>query len=325
MRPSLLRLAIAACTPALALLWLACGEKYAGTEPSDLDSGANEGSAAETSLLDSADAGDGDGAPCDPSTPFESVMALPVVNTPANEAYPTLTDDELTMYFQRGPASGNHSFYVAQRSSTAVDFGQPVAVAELNDGAFNTHASITANGDTIFFSTFPSGGAFELRVSTRGSTGRFGPAATIPALDSFGGESAPSVFARGEELWFSTDADAGYHFRRTTRLPNGAFTAPQAVSDLDTPDGEFVIASSRDGLTVYIGTQRQGGLGDVDIWVARRQSRSTAFKAAAFVPSASSIAVDLPSWLSADNCRLYLTSARLGTDDIFVATRRPIP
>jgi hypothetical protein len=57
------------------------------------------------------------------------------------------------------------------------------------------------------------------------------------------------------------------------------------------------------------------------VWVAQRQSLNDAFGAPTFVAEVSSDPVDLPSFASADGCRLYLTSNRLGSDDLFVADR----
>jgi hypothetical protein len=326
---SLTKVLVAACAPALGALWLACGESYS-SDPEDPDGGEDGARGSDSFVPDSAIADAADAATveaaCDLGAPFESAAALPgVINTNADELFPTLTDDELTLYFQRGPiGGGKQTFYVAQRKSTAVPFGDPVPVTELDNENDLGAPSVTANGDTLYFTTRADAGSLDLRVAVLGPMGRFGASSSIPDLTTPGDEKLPAVFGRGEELWFA-QGDLVSHLRRSTRLTGGSFTAPEAIPELEEANGEGAIASSRDGLTLYFGSRRDGGVGDVDIWIARRQSRNGKFTFITSVPSASSTAAEAPAWLSADNCRLYLTTTRLGTFDIFVATRRPPP
>ena len=52
-----------------------------------------------------------------------------------------------------------------------------------------------------------------------------------------------------------------------------------------------------------------------------RASVEEPFGALAFVPEVNSAGLDTPNAISVDGCRLYLSSSRGATSDIFVATR----
>lgn len=320
MRSRALRRLAAALVPTAAAVGLACGSRDAEPKVDDAPDAEEEyvPRPPRDAARDTGDAGDVVTL-CDPSTPFQAVIALPgPVNTASDESSPTLTDDELTLYFQRAPSDGGSAaFFVTQRPSVNDPFGTPAAIPELDDGRVKSGPAVTAAGDALFFASGP-----DIYTATRGPTGRFQMPKSIPELSTSGGGTAPAVFARGEELWFSSSADGGGpHLRRSVRLPSG-FTAPERIPELETTGYEYGVASTRDGLTVYFASPRDGGLGNADIWIARRTSRSAPFTSIEPVPSASSAADEAPGWLSADGCRLYFTSARLGGSDIFVATRR---
>jgi hypothetical protein len=323
MRSRVLRLLAAALAPAGAAVWLACGSRSDGGKVDDPPDAEEEyvPRRPRDAANDTGDAGDAADVMtlCDPTTPFQAVTALPgAVNTASDDAFPTLTDDELTLYFQRTPSDGGSAtFFVAQRPKASDAFGAPAALTELDDGRVNSGPAITAAGDALFFAS-----SSDIYTASRGPSGRFEKATRIAQLSAIGSESAPAAFARGEELWFSlaVDGGGGPHLRRSARLPGG-FTAPERIPELESTGSESGVASTRDGLTVYFGSSRDGGLGNGDIWLARRTSRSAPFTSIGPVPSVSSAADDAPGWLSADGCRLYFTSSRLGSYDIFVASR----
>jgi hypothetical protein len=326
MRSRLLHLLIGALAPASATIWLACGASHGEQKTDDIPDAEDE--YVPRPPRDAAnDTGDAEHADvvtvCDPSMPFLMVTALPgTANTPSDEASPTLTDDELTLYFQRGAIDGggdggSATFFVATRAVVTDAFGAPAGLTELEDGRMNTGPAVTAAGDALFLASDS-----DIRMATRNGSGRFDPPAKVAALSTSGSETAPALFARGEEVWFSFSGSAGGgpHLRRSTRLPSG-FTAPEAIPELDSVGYESGVASTRDGLTVYFGSQRDGGLGNGDIWMARRKSRSSPFTTISAVTSVSSGADEAPGWLSADGCRLYFASSRLGSYDLFVASR----
>lgn len=89
---------------------------------------------------------------------------------------------------------------------------------------------------------------------------------------------------------------------------------------------------SADGLTLYFASNVGKGtspaaLADKDIYVATRASLSSPFTGRTVLPSVSNaISDDEPSWISPDQCTLYLTTdhqSNPGGSKIFRATRTP--
>lgn len=77
---------------------------------------------------------------------------------------------------------------------------------------------------------------------------------------------------------------------------------------------------SFDEKTFYFGSDRDTG--DFDLYTASRASTSGPFGPVTRMAALSTPATEGPSWPSPDGCRLYISSANLGTPDIYVATRR---
>jgi Tol biopolymer transport system component len=74
-----------------------------------------------------------------------------------------------------------------------------------------------------------------------------------------------------------------------------------------------------DGLTIYFASDR--GLSDVDIFAATRPTTAAPFGTPVRLRNVNSTVTDAPSWVSRDQCRLYMSSARAGTPDVYVASR----
>ena len=72
-------------------------------------------------------------------------------------------------------------------------------------------------------------------------------------------------------------------------------------------------AISKDGLSLYISTDRPGGLGDLDIWVSQRASVDDPWgPPQPLGPNVNSNAADLAPALSPDGHRMYFQSFRTG-------------
>ena len=68
-----------------------------------------------------------------------------------------------------------------------------------------------------------------------------------------------------------------------------------------------------DGLQLYYGSDREGGLGEVDIWVSSRSTRNDEWEPPVNLgPNVNSPAWDLGPSLSADGLTLYFASGRQG-------------
>jgi hypothetical protein len=117
------------------------------------------------------------------------------------------------------------------------------------------------------------------------------------------------------DIWMAT--------RDTTDEP---FGPPVNVTELNTSYHDFSPTLSTDGLSVFFSSNRPGGRGDMDLWMATRPSKTAPFpKPVNLGSTVNSGAGDFCPCLSADGLELYFNSSRWGgyggSCDVYVAKR----
>lgn len=302
--------------------------------PAD-DGTKDEDAAVRDGRATPVDAAAGDDGPttstsCDLSKPFGTPKPVGgPVNSSGHEMSPSLTADELVIVFDRSVDLNAGRILTAKRAARTEPFGDPVELPELTQGLSGVQAvggpTMTSDGLSIFyFGELTSADDADLFVASRTvASAPFGDARKVTAASSPSVEVFPSVMQNGAELWFTSERLGGLtrHLFRSVRDPIGQYEAASLVSELKSSNNEAGVALSTDGLTVYFGSDRPGGLGKSDIWRAQRPTLQAAFGAAEPVNELSSAGEDYPAWLSPDGCRVYLTSDRGGSMDILVASR----
>jgi len=95
------------------------------------------------------------------------------------------------------------------------------------------------------------------------------------------------------------------------------------VPELSSPDSEYSPTISYDGLEIFIGTNRPGGLGGYDVWHATRASLAAPFDPPVDMMEINSSADDYPGNTSRDRLSLVLWTHRyeLVRSDLYVSTR----
>jgi serine/threonine protein kinase/Tol biopolymer transport system component len=164
---------------------------------------------------------------------------------------------------------------------TPVNLGQPV------NSRFEEHyVNVSGDGLALYFaSTRPSGlGQGDLWVSTRDSREEpWGPPRNLGStINTEHAETAPSISADQLTLYFSSDRPGGLGGRDNDsdiwvskrQTINGPWGAPVNLGPpINTPGFEWVQSISADGLELYYGGNRKGGLGGSDVWVATRVTK----------------------------------------------------
>lgn len=106
----------------------------------------------------------------------------------------------------------------------------------------------------------------------------------------------PSLTRDLLEIYFTSDRSGTsidiWHARRGDRAE--PFAAPVPVRELNSSDMETSPIVSADGLTLWFASDRAGGSGDLDVWVATRAARGDAWSAPRHVPELSSGGKDIP-------------------------------
>lgn len=303
------------------------GTPDGGTPPIVLPDGnvvaLSDGSALSPADATTADASEG--GPCDLTKPFDKPAPIPALNSASNENTARLSPDELTVYFQstRPGGLGGADVYVATRASRDASFDAPVALTEVNTPTDDYDPTISADGKTLIVSQ-KGGLDQDLFAFTRAApSGPFGQRAEVPNVNAA---------QQGDFQAFLT-ADGTLAFARGTVIKSdlflaggtlGAFNGANPLVALNTLGLNGFPVLTNDGLTIYFGSTRGTGAGGFDIWVAKRASTGAVFGTPTAVAELNSANNDVPTWISADGCRLYMASERGGGSggaDIYLATR----
>jgi hypothetical protein len=134
------------------------------------------------------------------------------------------------------------------------------------------------------------------------------------------GDDDPSATGDLLELYFNRSQDIFVTTRASTADPWGP---PALVAELSSGSNDTNPEVSYDGLTIYLSSNRPGGLGGRDIWMSTRPSRAAPWSVPLHVPELSSAASD-GSPTTTDQLVMVLESTRAGTNDVFYA-ERPSP
>jgi hypothetical protein len=267
-----------------------------------------------------ADVAGPDARTCHAGQPWSTPMPVTSLNNAsANDAQARFTPDELTVYLQSDRDSTDVNIWTAHRASLTAPFDAPVQAAFASGPTNDFDPTIAPDGLTFAMGRDSS----DILVATRSSpTGAFStpvPADTInSATDA---EAQPYLTA--SSIWFISTRDGTSDLFRAP-FSAGAFGDPAAIAELNTADVEWLPTPASDELEIFFASDRAdpASKGGYEIWTATRTTATAVFSAPVLVPELDSAADDVPSWISADGCRLYISSTRAGASyDIYMATR----
>lgn len=141
---------------------------------------------------------------------------------------------------------------------------------------------------------------------------KFGTPRLLSELDTSYSNQNPSLTADLLEMFFTSSradnsADVWTTRRTSTQDP---FDAPSIVAEVSTSAFDTSPAVSLDGLTLYYGSDRSGGVGEVDVWQVTRPDRNTAWADLQNVAALNSSAKDIPRPLGEHGLVMPLGSQR---------------
>lgn len=296
-------------------------------------SGPGESSESSTAFDEGSSESSSTGEPAtclDGASPFDPPVAIAELNTSAHDEGPSISSDELTVYFSSSRAGGPGYFdlYAAHRADTSSPFGEPVLFGTASTPGQDRRPSVTADGLTMYAmaDTGTNLGGYDIMVATRASlAAEFGELESVAGISTPLDDGTPTITGDGDELIFDVLVSGHADLHRAMRMPNGAFGEPVPMGELNLADSEDALAVlTSDGLTIFFGSTRPGGLGDYDIWTASRSTRDDGFGTVEHVPEISSPELEGVSSISVDGCRLYMFVRSNAQYDIYVAERSPM-
>jgi Tol biopolymer transport system component len=179
-----------------------------------------------------------------------------------------VSPDGLTAIVSSDRNGSHNDLYVATRSSTLAAFGPLSAVAGLNSPSSEEGPHWSADSKTLYFDSTRSGNRELFRASVNGAS--FGAPQPIPGLGSAELDAVPVPSADELTIYFlslrapTPNGDVWFATRATKAA---AFSAPQVLPGVNSPDIDAPAHVTADGCTMYLSTIRGG---HYDIMVARR-------------------------------------------------------
>jgi WD40 repeat protein len=269
-----------------------------------------------------------DGAPvvprCNTAADFQTPVAVAGLRSVYGEKKARLTPNERTIYFTSNHQNGDgENIWVATRPDENAAFGAATAVGVVNTTSDESDLTLSADGTLAVFGSNREGGVgqHDLWSSLHNGSG-FGVASPIVTVNAPEDEGNPFLAIDG--LWFTSSRTGPYTLWHAPRA-SGTFGPPVEVAELRSGVGDFAPVLSANGLTLYFGSRRPGGaFGSNDIWSAKRATLQANFGNIVNVTPLNSNVVDNASWLSADDCRIYLESDRdedAGVTHVYMAER----
>jgi hypothetical protein len=273
----------------------------------------------------------------------------PVINSSANEQHPFLSKDGLSLFFgsNRQGTAGQIDIWVSERESLDSPWGTPRNLgSNINSTADDFAAYLSPDEHRLYFHSAritPSGsGGVDLYVARRhDKRDNFGwePAVNLgPTVNSSCDDAGPTYFEdeNGQTvLYFTstrpvsgTGACGDFNIWTSIVQPDGSFGSPSYLPELSSPYRDTRTAIRRkDGLEIYISSERPGGPGTRNIWVSTRPSTSESWSTPVIVPVINSTNSDGAPALSFDGKSLIFFSNRpggSGANDLYISTRTDI-
>jgi hypothetical protein len=262
---------------------------------------------------------------CDPMAPFKPPMLLQGLQS---QSFARLSPDELTLYSWAGTDMHGTDLFMWTRMTRSAEFTPAPAelLTKVNSMSNEVVPTVSGDGRTLVFASDRESMIYHLYMATRVSTSSdFDtplPLTAISSVDATKPEVQSFLTTDGEELWFVSNRDDGKGDDDIYRaIKTGSnFSNPKPVAALNSTMIDRRPTLSDDKLTIYFASDRDTP-GQLHLWTSHRNSVTDEFPEPKAVHEFDGTVAERPSWLSNNNCRLYLDS---GGPGIYVARRDPL-
>lgn len=277
-----------------------------GVAPSPAPKDAGDGGAREAASDGAAPV---EAARCNPANPFDPPELMVVFDATTDHVKgAVLSPDEREVFYLRYVNAMSHwELRHARRATRDGEFGavETIPMSPPPDGFL----SLSANGLKLYFWTID----WNYRATRATTSDVFGTPSSFDVKSA----PAPFVVAADDTAYFSVyqPVDGG-GIAQDKVLRMGALRS-SGFSSLSAPVPNLHVAGAYDSNAVldvterilYFATNRPGGKGLADVWVARRASKQLDFGAPLHVPELSTDLPDQVTWVSADDCVVFLDRA----------------
>ncbi|HEY6161305.1 MAG TPA: hypothetical protein VI112_08785 [Bacteroidia bacterium] len=202
----------------------------------------------------------------------------PPINTFDNEATIGLSADGQQLFIYKDD-NGDGNIYLSELNGDVWNAPEKIGegkdeVTDINTNAWETHACVTADGNTLYFVSDRKGGfgGRDIYKCVKLPNGKWSKARNLgPTVNTPYDEDAPFIHPDGVTLFFSSkghNSMGGFDIFFATRSDSG-WTEPINMGyPLNTPDDDVFYVLSTDGRRAYFSSFREDGKGEKDIYMA---------------------------------------------------------
>ncbi|MHC4676379.1 MAG: TolB family protein, partial [Planctomycetota bacterium] len=238
------------------------------------------------------------------------------VNSSANDDVATIATDDLSLYFcsVRSGGYGNYDLWVTTRPTTDDPWGTPTNLGPIvNSSSYELHPDISADGLSLYFSAW-SGNRYDICVTER--TGKDQPWGTPiklgPNVNHATYQFSPDISPDGMRLYFeSSDTLGGASDIWTSirQTPSDVWEPAIKLGDpVNTPYHDSGPHVSNDGLALFFHSDRPGGYGSSDLYIATRPTVDSNWRNPVNLgPMINTIYGESDPYVSADGRMLYFS------------------
>jgi outer membrane protein OmpA-like peptidoglycan-associated protein len=193
------------------------------------------------------------------------------INTDGHDASIALSPDGSQVFIYKDDNSGDifSSKFDGENWSKPEGLGKTV-----NTKTSEKSVSMTADGRTIYFTSNKEGGfgGFDIYMCKKDKKGKWGEAVNLgKTVNTEFDEDAPFIHPDGKTLYFSSEGHAGmgmFDIYKSSLQDNGTWTQPENMGyPINTADDDIYFVLSADNRHGYYSSEREGGLGDMDIYL----------------------------------------------------------
>ncbi len=209
-------------------------------------------------------------------------LAKGSVNSEGHDASCSIAPDgkQLFMYVNSAEAGGGGEIYVSKKSGSG-KWGTPKNMGKgINTSYFEDGAVLSPDGNTLYFMSERGQdlpykgqkgyGRSDIWMSKKEGSKWGEPTNLGPTINTEHDEGGIYPAPDGKTLYFCSNGHnsmGGYDIFMT-RWENGAWTTPVNMGyPINTISNERMFLLAKDGKSAYVDSDREGGLGERDIWI----------------------------------------------------------
>jgi outer membrane protein OmpA-like peptidoglycan-associated protein len=193
------------------------------------------------------------------------------INTDGHDASIALSPDGSQIFIYKDDNGGD----IFSSKFDGVNWSKPEGLGKnVNTKDAERSVSMTADGRIIYFTSSREGGlgGLDIYMSKKDKKGKWGEAVNLgKPVNTEYDDDAPFIHPDGKSLYFSSEGHAGmgmFDIYKTSLLENGTWSHPENMGyPINTADDDIYFVLSADNKHGYYASEREGGLGDADIYL----------------------------------------------------------